>query len=43
MLDAYSESRRKLATWKVMFEMGEMLRVGFCRMIRRVTPAHRNR
>jgi len=29
MLDAYSESRRKRATWKVMFEMGEMLRVGF--------------
>jgi len=29
MLDAYSESRRKRATWKVMFELGEMLRVGF--------------
>jgi len=23
MLDAYSESRRKRATWKVMFKMGE--------------------
>jgi len=23
MLDAYSESRRKRATWKMMFEMGE--------------------
>jgi len=29
MLDAYNESRRKRATWKVMFEMDEMLRVGF--------------
>jgi len=29
MLDAYSESRRERATWKVMFEMNEMLRVGF--------------
>jgi len=29
MLDAYSESRRKRATWKVMLEMGEMLKVGF--------------
>ena len=29
MLDAYSESRRKRATWKVMFEIGEMLKVGF--------------
>jgi len=29
MLDAYSESRRKRAMWKVMFEMGEMLTVEF--------------
>jgi len=29
MLDAYSESRRKRATWKVMFEMGGMLKVDF--------------
>jgi len=29
MLDAYSESRRKRATWKVLFEMGGMLKVGF--------------
>jgi len=29
MLDAYSESRRKRATWKVMFEIGEMLKLGF--------------
>jgi len=28
MLDAHSESRRKRATWKVMLEMGEMLKVG---------------
>jgi len=27
MLDAYSESRRKRAMWKVMFEMDETLRV----------------
>jgi len=29
MLDAYSESRRKRAMWKVMFEMDKMLNVGF--------------
>jgi len=29
MLDAYGELRRKRATWRVMFEMGEMLKVGF--------------
>jgi len=28
MLDAYSESRSKSATWKVMFEMDDMLKVG---------------
>jgi len=29
MLGAYSESRRKHATWKVMFETDEMFKVGF--------------
>jgi len=29
MLDAYSESQWTCATWKVMYEMGEMLTVGF--------------
>jgi len=29
MLNAYSESRRKRATWRVMLEMDEMLKVGF--------------
>jgi len=28
MLDAYSESRRKRAAWRVMFETGEMFKVG---------------
>jgi len=28
MLDAYSESPRKRATWKVMFEINVMLKVG---------------
>jgi len=29
MLDAYSESRRKHATWKVTFESDEMVKGGF--------------
>jgi len=29
MLDEYSESRRKRATWRVMFELDEMLNVSF--------------
>jgi len=29
MLDAYSESRGKRAKWKMMFELDEMLKVGF--------------
>jgi len=29
MLDAYSESRRKRATWKEMFEIDKMMKVGF--------------
>jgi len=29
MLDTYSQSQRKRAKWKVMFEMVEMLTVGF--------------
>jgi len=28
MWNGYSESRGKRGTWKVMFEMGEMLEVG---------------
>jgi len=28
MLDAYSESQRKRASWKVMFEMKEVLKAG---------------
>jgi len=29
MLDFYSESRRKRATWRVMFEVDEMLKGSF--------------
>jgi len=29
MLDAYSASRRKRATWKVTLESDEMVKVGF--------------
>jgi len=29
MSDAYSQSRKKRTTWKVMSEMGGMLKVGF--------------
>jgi len=29
MLDVYSDSRSKRATWKVTFELDEMLKLGF--------------